>query len=383
MARFIAFYLPQFHPVKENNEWWGQGFTEWVNVAKARPLFRGHKQPHLPADLGFYDLRMPEVRQAQADLARNAGIEGFCYWHYWFGNGRTILERPFQEVLKTGSPNFPFCLGWANESWSNKSWKVAKRSVKMQVLLEQTYSEEDIVRHFNYVLPAFKDERYIKVDGKPLFYIYRPLNLPDAKHFIEVWNKLAQENGLRGVFFVGMSANVSYREVGKQGSGKVRIPRTDMSGEYYNYILKLGFDAVNSRGNSRAEFVVKGRYLVFLNTIIRKFLGINLINKYNQEKINNNLFVNEDCWDNVFPTIMPNWDRSPRSGKHATVYVNSTPEVFGKCVRQVCDLVKNKPQDHQIVFIQSWNEWGEGNYLEPDIDYGKGFLEALKNNNKQ
>ena len=380
MARFIAFYLPQYHPVKENNEWWGPGFTEWVNVAKARPLFKGHKQPHIPADLGFYDLRMPEVREAQAELARSAGVEGFCYWHYWFGNGRTILERPFQEVLKTGSPDFPFCLGWANESWTNKSWTVASRSIEQQVLLEQTYSEEDIVKHFNYVLPAFLDKRYIRVEGKPLFYIYRPLSLPNPKHFIEVWNNLAKNNGLPGVYFVGMSANISYREIGKQGSGKIKIPDTNIAGKYYQHILDLGFDAVNSRGNSRAEFVVKGRYLAFLNTAFRTLFGFNLINKYKQESINRNLFVEEDSWERVYPTILPNWDRSPRSGKNATVYVDSTPEVFGNCVRQACDVVKSKPQEHQIVFIQSWNEWGEGNYLEPDVEYGTGFLEALKNN---
>ena len=151
-ARVIAFYLPQYHPIPENDEWWGKGFTEWTNVAKARPLFRGHYQPHIPADLGFYDLRMPEVRAAQARLAREAGIEGFCYWHYWFGGGKRLLERPFQEVVASGQPDFPFCLGWANHDWTNKTWTRRSAFSQEQILMKQTYSEEDYERHFQALL---------------------------------------------------------------------------------------------------------------------------------------------------------------------------------------------------------------------------------------
>ena len=153
-ARVIALYLPQFHPIPENDAWWGKGFTEWTNVAKAKPLFKGHYQPHIPADLGFYDLRLPEVREAQAELAREAGIEGFCYWHYWFGNGRRLLERPFNEVLESGKPDFPFCLAWANHSWSSNSWKKGFALQKNTLLLEQTYpGEQDYIDHFHAVLP--------------------------------------------------------------------------------------------------------------------------------------------------------------------------------------------------------------------------------------
>ena len=204
-ARVIAFYLPQFHPIPENDKWWGKGFTEWTNVAKAKPLFRGHDQPRIPADLGFYDLRMPEVREMQAELACEAGIEGFCYWHYWFGNGRMLLERPFREVLDSGKPKFPFCLGWANHSWSTKTWIDKKGAVGNAVIAEQTYPGVDDYRmHFDYLLPAFKDRRYIKVDGKPIFVIFAPLDIPDVSSFISLWRRLAQEAGLNGIHFVGI-----------------------------------------------------------------------------------------------------------------------------------------------------------------------------------
>lgn len=167
--RIIALYLPQYHPIPENDEWWGKGFTEWTNVAKAKPLFYGHYQPHIPADLGFYDLRLPEVREQQAQLAREAGIEGFCYYHYWFGNGKQLLERPFNEVLQSGKPDFPFCLCWANHDWTNKTWIKEKSTKRDSMIMKMEYSFEDHIAHFHALLPAFKDKRYIKVDGKPIF----------------------------------------------------------------------------------------------------------------------------------------------------------------------------------------------------------------------
>lgn len=200
--RIIALYLPQFHPIPENDGWWGKGFTEWRNVGKAQPLFRGHYQPRVPADLGYYDLRVSEAREAQAEMAKKYGVEGFCYWHYWFGNGKRLLERPFQEVLLSGSPDYPFCLAWANESWKGFFHGVNGR----ETLIEQQYgSEDDYKEHFYSLLPAFKDPRYIRVDGKPLFMIYSPLSLPDARSFISLWQKLAYENGIAGVHFVAQT----------------------------------------------------------------------------------------------------------------------------------------------------------------------------------
>lgn len=201
MARFIAFYLPQYHPTKENDEWWGAGFTEWTNVVRAKKLYRGHYQPKIPADLGFYDLRLSESREAQARMAREYGIEGFCYWHYWFGNGRRLLQRPFDEVVAYGKPDFPFCLAWANHSWAKKQFD---KNGTQEMLMEQTYpGDEDFILHFNTMLPAFKDNRYIKVNGKLLFMVYNPLDNPSLKRFMELWQKMAKENGLEGFYFVG------------------------------------------------------------------------------------------------------------------------------------------------------------------------------------
>jgi Glycosyltransferase WbsX len=202
--RLLAYYLPQFHPIPENDRWWGAGFTEWTNVTRAKPLFRGHYQPRLPRDLGFYDLRVPETRERQAELARDAGIEGFCYWHYWFGNGRRILDRPFEEVLNSGKPDFPFCLSWANQTWSGIWYGEPKRT-----LIEQTYpGPEDEKAHFDWALPAFRDHRYVRIDGKPVFLVYDPHSHPDPTSFIAHWQRLAFENGLPGIHFIAMSNDV-------------------------------------------------------------------------------------------------------------------------------------------------------------------------------
>src|SRR5215471_7891415 len=199
-ARVIAFYLPQYHPIPENDEWWGKGFTEWTNTAKAKPMFRGHYQPHVPADLGFYDLRVPETREAQAAMARRSGIEGFCYYHYWFA-GRRILERPFNEVLHSGVPDFPFCLCWANQTWSG-IWHGAPN----RVLIEQTYpGRVDHEAHFRTLLPVFADPRYIRVDDKPIFLIHRPAELPDTAATLALWRDMAADAGLGGLHIAGAS----------------------------------------------------------------------------------------------------------------------------------------------------------------------------------
>ena len=246
-ARVIAFYLPQFHPIPENDEWWGKGFTEWTNVGKAKPLFKGHYQPRVPADLGYYDLRMPEIREAQANMAKEAGVEGFCYWHYWFGNGKQLLEKPFNDVLNSGKPDFPFCLGWANHSWNNRSWSKHARWSEDMTLMEQTYpGEEEHTIHFYEVLKAFKDPRYIKVDGKPMFVIFKPLDIPKVTKFIKLWKKLAKENGLNGIHFVGVTANSSNYTFDKDGKKKFKPAGVNDCASHYQHTLDLGFDAVNS-----------------------------------------------------------------------------------------------------------------------------------------
>lgn len=378
--RFIAFYLPQYHPIPENDEWWGKGFTEWTNVAKAKPCFKGHEEPRVPTELGFYDLRMPETREKQAELAKYAGIEGFCYWHYWFGNGRRLLELPFNEVVESSKPDFPFCLCWANHTWSNKTWLNSKRAVKEQVLVEQQYlGDEDYKAHFYTLLPAFKDPRYITVDGCPLFVVFNPVDVPEMKHFIELWRELAIENGLKGIHFVGRTNNAAFRNAGEQGKGRFVMPDTNKAGEFYSNILDMGFDAVNAVGRIRAEIICKSKYKQVLYRVLKKYLGIEMLNTYNQKDINKVLFAPEDSSDNIYPTIFPNWDRSPRAGKSAVIYKDSTPAVFGELIKDSIRVCEAKNDEHKIVFIQAWNEWGEGNYMEPDLQYGRGYVEAMHN----
>lgn len=375
-ARVIAFYLPQYHPIPENDKWWGKGFTEWTNVGKAKPLFKGHYQPRVPADLGYYDLRLPEVREEQARMACEAGIEGFCYWHYWFNSKKQLLDRPFKEVLASGHPDFPFCLGWANHSWTNKSWEIGTRKVPEQTLLEMIYNEEEYETHFYDVLAAFKDTRYIRVDGKPLFLIWRPLDIPNPKRFIYLWNCLAKKNGLTGIFFVG----IDYSMKGDEWTWKNQLLKNapNKAAERYQRVLDAGFDAVNSRGYFRADYLSRSRTDYVYHRIAKRLFNYDMISKRNQEKINRYLYVDEDRWDNVFPTLMPNWDRTPRSGRKAMIYYNSTPEVFREQILTALNLLTDKSNEHRILFLMSWNEWAEGNYIEPDLKYGHGYLDVLR-----
>lgn len=372
-ARIIAYYLPQFHPIPENDKWWGTGFTEWTNVGKARPLFKGHYQPRVPADLGYYDLRLPEIREAQANLAKEAGVEGFCYWHYWFSHDKRLLERVFNEVLQSGKPDFPFCLGWANHSWTNKSWEVGTRKVQEQTLMQMVYNEDEYIKHFYDVLPAFKDKRYMTVDGKPIFVVWDPLGIPDAEGFINLWQQLAHDNGLSGIYFIGAKQNIDLADK------KAKFWKNYNTAErHYNEVLKRGFNAVNSKGYDRAEYLCRNPLDLIFRTIVSRVFKIYPISKCDQSKINKNAFVKEDKWENVYPSIMPGWDRSPRSGKKARIHTNATPAVFKKHVMDALKLIEHKSGDHRIIFLWSWNEWAEGCYMEPDLKYGHGFLDALR-----
>ncbi|MCQ2368917.1 MAG: glycoside hydrolase family 99-like domain-containing protein [Paludibacteraceae bacterium] len=378
-TKIIALYLPQFHPIPENDLWWGKGFTEWTNVAQAKPLFRGHYQPRIPSELGFYDLRLSEVREAQAQMAKDSGIYGFCYYHYWFGNGKQLLERPFNEVLSSGKPDFPFCLCWANHTWSNKTWKKSSALATEQILIEQKYGGiEDYTLHFNTLLPAFNDERYIRIDGKPVFVIYDTIGFKEVSLFIKLWQELAVKNGLDGIYFIGMTPSTISIKFNADGSTSRIIPNTQSSAELFNKTLSLGFDAVNSFGKSRGEMLSKGK----LTDLLQKFIlqkTYNIIpNTYNYSKVVANFFAPEDKWDNVFPTILPQWDRSPRVGKAEGIYVGSTPTEFKKHLQNAIDFVSAKPDNRRYIFLKSWNEWAEGNYVEPDIKYGDGYLKALK-----
>ena len=372
--RIIGLYLPQYHPIPENDEWWGKGFTEWNNVVKAKPLFRGHYQPHLPADLGFYDLRLPEVREQQAELAREAGLEGFCYYHYWFGNGKQLLQRPFEEVLASGKPDFPFCLCWANHDWTSKTWEKGSSLRRDTMIMKMEYSREDYIRHFNYLLPAFRDPRYIKVDGKPLFAVWAPRNIPDGREFIDLWQKLAQENGLKGIHFVGQTDNT-----GKALSGKkANYYSADMAKDYYKSVLDMGFDAVMSQGYRRAVALAQGRAKMMLKLL--SFISfMPTYSKIDYGRLMDNYYVEEDRWENVYPTLLPQWDRTPRAGSKTEIVTGTSPEKFQHYTEQAIRLIANKQPEHQILFLKAWNEWGEGDYVEPDEKFGHGWLQAIRN----
>lgn len=339
--KLIAYYLPQFYEIEFNNKYWGKGYTEWTVTTKAKPLFKGHYQPHIPADLGYYNLLMPEAREAQAKMAREYGVDGFCYWHYWFGNGELEMEKPFQAIMATGRPDFPFCLCWANHSWHNPATKERIR--------EQKYpGVEDYIAHFNYLLDAFKDNRYIKVDGKPVFGLFEPLWMPDIDIFVNLWQKLAKENGLPGIFFYGMCQNAC------------DVQKTS----------ELPLDAVNV--NRLKDFYYHQN--MYIDYIRGKF-GI-LLNRYPYIKAQQ-YFINEQDKDEHFiPSIIPGWDHTPRSGKGGLVLKDYTPEAFEVHVRSVMELLSHK--QNKLCFIKAWNEWGEGNHLEPDLKWGHAFLEVLK-----
>jgi hypothetical protein len=347
-ARIIAFHLPQFHPTPENDEWWGKGFTEWTNVAKAKPLFPGHYQPRIPADLGFYDLRLPEARHAQAELARRYGIAGFCYYHYWFG-GRRILERPVNEILASGEPDFPFCLCWANHSW-NTAWQGTDN-----MLIEQTYPGwEDHAAHFDWLLQAFTDPRYLKVDGKPIFVLYRPDDIPDVRSVVTFWRDRAAQAGLPGLYLIG----VSHRNEGWD-------PR------------KCGLDASTMQALPKRDGRIPRRYLTTKLQLALKG-NQHQLTIWDYEEIRGILLrQNKVGWDD-FPLVLPNWDNTPRTGMRGLVFHESTPDLFRKHLHEAVDRVSNRPPDHRIVFLKAWNEWAEGNYVEPDQRWGHAYLEAIK-----
>lgn len=351
--RAIAFYLPQFHPVPENDAWWGRGFTEWRNVARAKPLFPDHYQPHLPADLGFYDLRLPETRAAQAELAREHGLHGFCYYHYWF-NGRRILERPFNEVLESGKPDFPFCLCWANENWT-RVWDGGER----HVLLEQHYSHEDDLAHIRSLIPAFKDPRYIRVDGKPLFLVYRTGMLPAPARTAEIWREAAREAGLEGLYLVRVESH-----------GDSADPKA------------IGFDA----SVEFAPFNGLDIPALFRGRIPRLLAGAGVLprgltehNLFEYRKVAHAMMNRPSPAYPRFHCVTPGWDNTARRKANGTVLIGSTPETYWNWLQSVAQRTREEFRgDARVCFINAWNEWAEGNHLEPDQQWGRAYLEATR-----
>lgn len=364
MIKLIAYYLPQYHPIPENDQWWEKGFTEWTNVAKAKPLFKGHYQPRLPGDLSFYDLRLSEVREQQAEMAEAYGVHGFCYYHYWFGNGKQLIERPFNEVLASGKPDFPFMLCWANQTWKGV-WFGASKG---KLLIEQSYPGiTDYHAHFDYLQKAFDDPRYIKIDDKPVFNVYMPRDIPDLKVFVDVFRERAVKAGCKGIYLLASNCSETWN------------PQAH------------GFDGVisNNFGRSRhyaAERIVKDRktFAGKLESRVRYFLG----NKAMDDRIKPHVVDYKKFTDIIsrwpdepfdyFPMVVPDWDNSARAGRKSYILKGSNPELWADHLKSAVDYVNRKQDSKEIIFIKSWNEWAEGNYLEPDSKWGRKYLEAMK-----
>lgn len=351
-VKSIAIHLPQFHPIPENDEWWGKGFTEWTNVSRARPLYKGHYQPHLPADLGFYDLRLEEARVAQAKLAKEYGIHGFCYYHYWF-NGKRLLNRPLDDIIASGKPDFPFMLCWANENWTRR-WD----GLENQILIRQEYHEEDDVRHIRFLCENFfSDPRYVTIEGKPFFLIYRPKLFPDISRTIDTWREEALKLGI-GELFLGYT----------QSFGMKQDPVT------------LGFDcAIEFHPDFHAHDVR------ILPPVIDKIMM--KLRVKDSPYIRNNIASYKDYVDavidtpvvaNVFPGITPMWDNSARKKKEAYIFFDSTPELYETWLERIYQKYSGISSTHKFVFINAWNEWAEGNHLEPCLKWGRRYLEATK-----
>lgn len=351
--RAIALYLPQYHPVAENDEWWGKGFTEWRNVTNARPQFPGHYQPHLPADLGFYDLRLPEVRAAQAALAREYGLGGFCYYHYWF-NGRRILERPFEEVLASGEPDFPFCLCWANENWT-RVWDGGEKNV----LLEQHYGEEDDRAHILSLLPAFRDQRYIRIDGRPLFLVYRVELLPNPKRTAEIWREVARQHGVGEIYLCLV-----------EGFSR------DIDPAHYGFDAAVEFAP---DGRNMGEFKFQHGLAGWLSRrgIIPKAFTANRVLRY--PALADGMRTRPVPGYKRFRCVTPMWDNSARRKQGARIVIDSTPDLYERWLSAICRQTRELRQgEERLVFINAWNEWAEGNHLEPDLKWGHAYLEATR-----
>jgi lipopolysaccharide biosynthesis protein len=340
-VRAIAFYLPQFHRIAENDLWWGEGFTEWTNVRRAAPSFVGHQQPHVPGELGYYDLTDPRVRSAQATLAAAHGLHAFCYYHYWFG-GRRLLERPLDAVLASGTPDFPFCVCWANENWTRR-WD----GLDHEILMQQDHGPDDARAFLADLLPTLRDRRYITVDARPLLLVYKAALIPDVQRTVATWREVADSAGLPGLYLVACQT----------------VGETDP--------VALGFDA-------GCEFPPHGHGVAWRNATLRmtnpRFRGI--VTSYRAAVVQSLERPMPDF--KLFRTVMPAWDNTARRPDHGTVFAGSSPELFGWWVEQMARQTRASHHgDERLLFVNAWNEWGEGCHLEPDGRYGRQYLEAL------
>jgi hypothetical protein len=352
--RVLSIHLPQFHPIHENNIWWGDGFTEWTNVKKSSPLFHGHFQPKVPhPTLGYYDLSDPEVLVSQSLLASAYGVTGFAFYHYWFC-GKRLLNLPIDNMLSTGKPEFPFCLFWANETWSRR-WLGEEK----EILIKQTYSRDDDYEHINFLIQVFRDPRYIKVNGRPVFIIYRPLDLPHPAETLKVFTDECVKAGLGAPYFIGSNSHSGDYDLRKSGFDNILNfePQLGVLPDYFSDRGTLGKLFRNIRGG-----VMSARLKIYDYS-------------YAKGQMNGREFSYP-----YLPCSCVNWDNSPRRGSNGIIFKNGSPELFKKYLQTNINHLKKMhfSDEENFIFINAWNEWAEGNYLEPDTMSGFRYLEALK-----
>lgn len=349
--RLLTFYLPQYHEIPENNMWWGDGFTEWTNVKKAESLYYNHYQPRVPLEKNYYNLLEPSTMEKQAEMAKKYGIYGFAYYHYWF-QGKKLLEKPLEQMLKNPKVNIPFCLVWANEEWT-KYWY----GEGSKVIMKQRYgTRKDWEIHFEYLLPFFKDERYIKVDGKPMLVIYRAGLMHHGKQMIDRWNKLAKENGFEGLYVVGMYTWYAETSTCKWLDAMVDY---EPCKEVRSHILKKRFidiEKIRTVSNSK-----------IFNRLVCNIVSYDRINKSMIQK-------KHAQWE--YRGAFVGFDNTARAKKNGVIFEGSTPKKFKKYLSE--QIKRSKLENKDYIFINAWNEWGEGCYLEPDERFGFEYLEAVK-----
>ena len=340
-VRTIAFYLPQYHPIPENDDWWGKGFTDWTNVSKAAPNFVGHYQPHIPAELGFYDLRVQEVQQRQVELAKKFGLQGFCFYYYWF-NGKRLLKLPLEQYIRNPKIDFPFCLCWANENWT-RTWD----GLDNEVLIAQNYSPESDLDFIKDIIPYLTHERYIRINGLPVLLVYRPQSLPDPAITVKSWRTYYKDAGLGDLFLVAVQ------------SGRIIDPRS------------MGFDAAT-------EFPPHGiPFLPQINSQLKitnpDFDGM----VFDYQHVANQMSTKESPAYKLFKAVVTGWDNTPRKQDHAMIFHNSSPQIYHSWLSSAINyMLDNAPKEERLVFINAWNEWAEGTYLEPDRKFGYAYLDA-------
>jgi hypothetical protein len=364
--KYLAYYLPQFHPIPENDIWWGKGFTEWTNVKKAKPLFKWHHQPIAPGQLGYYDLlQQPDIQETQSKLAKEHGIGGFIYYQYWFGD-KMLLEKPAEAMLKNKKVDIPFCFCWANETWKG-IWHGLDNP---NVLIEQTYiGIEGYTAYFNYLLPFFKDSRYIKVDNKPMFHVYKLDDIQDVDIFLDTFNELAIKNGFSGIYLVATIASdklvnhkLVYAKVGVDVFMKMRYGLEFLFSEksYFGKIERKLKRTVRKLFKSTKDIDSRQKPLIF---------------DYNKGSAKMNIKFPDKKY---MPCVFPNWDNTARSGNKAMIFKNATPQTWKIHLENTINEMNKNPHNPPFLVIKSWNEWAEGNYLEPDEKYGLKWLEAVK-----